>query len=158
MTPARHRSLILGIFAIALALGVAYLRPPAAAQESAGQIPGTDPSERFFPFLLEDETRFTGYALTNYSDEPTRIVLTAYGEDGSPLPLPRNPSAVELPPKGQVARLGREIFSMKPGDEARGWVHVRSEHEYIGGFFQHGEFSLERLDGGPRPEERSRLR
>jgi len=81
----------------------------------------------------------TGYALVNPNDTSAGVLISLNTDSGIPLAN----SQVVIPPGGQFARLGSELF---PGLFADGWVQVRSNVP-IQGFWLSGDFSTY-ADGG----------
>ncbi len=104
------------------------------------------PQERvlYLPFLREDGNSFSGYAVSNFSDEAANIRFTAYGRDGTVQPLPANPADLRIEAGTQLARVASEIFG---AGAAVGWVELASDNSGIASFFQFGAGDLSRLDG-----------
>lgn len=97
-----------------------------------------------FPLLETDEISFTGYALSNYSDELSQVVLQAWGRDGGSL---ARPFLGRISPGNQLARLGEELFN-SPRDslsQPSGWVEMGSSHDQLGSFMLFGDGQA--LDG-----------
>jgi hypothetical protein len=107
----------------------------------------------YFPYFEGDETNFTAFALSNYSDQPVSLLLKVFGADGDPLDYPDNPVILQLRRQGQLARLGRELFGGALPDPEPGWVELKASHTDLGSFFQVGNSRVTRLDGSVAFEE-----
>jgi Leucine-rich repeat (LRR) protein len=101
--------------------------------------------EFFFPYFEGDSERFTGFAVSNYSELPAEIEFSAFGPDGNLLPLPRNPSAFHLEAGRQLSLLGREIFEGAPEEPA--WVLLTTDNPELAPVFLAGDFRLREMDG-----------
>ncbi len=96
------------------------------------------------PFYQTGPSTYTGLAVTNYSGSSANIQFTAFGTDGQPLALPRNPSGFTLQSHAQLAKVGEEIFGTG-ASPAQGWIRMTADSTEIGCFFQFG--STAQLDG-----------
>jgi protocatechuate 3,4-dioxygenase beta subunit/uncharacterized protein (DUF2141 family) len=105
------------------------------------------PTHLYFPFYRGDASTFTGFAVSTRSSQPVVGLWTAYGENGQLLDFPRNPSAFRLNPKGQLARLGQELFGIPGTTPQAGWVQLMCDSPEVGTFFQHGNYTLQEMDG-----------
>jgi hypothetical protein len=104
----------------------------------------------YFPRLLGDSQRYTGYAVANWGATAADVQFTAYNLDGSLISSPEglvNPKTITIPPAGQAALLAEQIFNL-PFDQPRnGWVRAESNSSQVSGFFLEGDTSLTYLDG-----------
>ena len=103
------------------------------------------------PFYQEGPSSYTGLAFSNYSSRDATLDLTAYGTDGQPLPLGRNPARIVLNPRTQTARLASQIFGTTGIAAISGWIEAASDNAEIGCFFQFG--GSNRLDGSVALDE-----
>ncbi len=120
--------------------------PPSAAELRS-------PVRWIFPFIEENYRRFTGFAVSNPAAQPVRLRLRGYNADGDPNVVPSNHRLLDLQPRSQWARLGKEIFG---ADSLWNfWFELGSETATTGSFFlfQHGDG----LDGAIAQKEPSRV-
>ncbi|HUG42895.1 MAG TPA: hypothetical protein VMN76_01530, partial [Acidobacteriota bacterium] len=101
--------------------------------------------EFYFPFFQSDAERFTGFAVSNFSELPTGVEFSAFGSDGGLLTLPRNPSGFHLEPGSQLSLLGREIFEAIPQEPA--WVLLTTDNPSLAPVFLAGSFALSEMEG-----------
>src|SRR5438034_172500 len=105
---------------------------------AAGQTLAGGQTEFYFPFYQGHGFAFTGFALSNFSNRPASLQLTAYAPAGAKLPLTNNPARLQLPPRTQTVRLGHEIFGAHPASQQNGWIEVLSDNPEIATAFQFG--------------------
>jgi hypothetical protein len=97
--------------------------------------------------LSANEFSTTGFALVNTSSAAVAATFNLYGTNGSLV----TQSTQNVPAKGQLARLGSEIF---PSANVAGWVQIVSSSTELQGFEIVGNF-LTVVDGaGPAVEGR----
>lgn len=102
--------------------------------------PATGWSQLYFPRLVSStELSTTGYALVNPNDTHAGVALTFHTDSGIPL----SNAQVVIPPGGQLARLGSELFANM---FTSGWVQATSNVP-LQGFWLGGDFSTY-ADGG----------
>ena len=88
----------------------------------------------YLPILNLGNANQIGVALTNSTVFEIDVELTVYSEKGTILAVPQvsNPASLTLPPRGQTARLLREIFG--PGIvDKRGWIEVSPSDPGVNG-------------------------
>ena len=107
----------------------------------------------YFPFNRSDETDFTGFAVSNFSESETLLEMTAFDTEGVPLIAFDNPVYFQLQGGSQLARLGTDIFDLGTDTPQDGWVQLISKEEGIGSFFQAGGGS--KLDGSVAASDKS---
>ncbi|RPI28688.1 MAG: DUF11 domain-containing protein [Acidobacteria bacterium] len=98
-----------------------------------------------YPFVTGGEGKFTGLALANYGETEAAVQLTAFGQDGSPLPFFGNPAVLSIPARSQLAALASELFDVNSDATQLGWIELWSSHP-LGNIFQVGGAAS--LDGG----------
>ncbi|UCF38392.1 MAG: hypothetical protein JSU96_05980, partial [Acidobacteriota bacterium] len=116
-----------------------------------GEVYSTIPEEEthlYFPFYRLEEDRWTGFGVTNYSDEPANVTFTAYFPDGSKAAFPMNPSVFTLKPQEQIARMGLEVFGRPVSLPLDVWIDVTSDNDEIGAFFITGSSDHGEQEGG----------
>jgi hypothetical protein len=107
----------------------------------------------YFPFNRSDETDFTGFAVSNFSESETLLEMTAFDTEGIPLFAFDNPVYFQLQGGSQLARLGTDIFDLGNDTSQDGWVRLIAKEEGIGSFFQAGGGS--KLDGSVAASDKS---
>jgi len=98
-------------------------------------------AQLYFPRLVgANEWSTTGYAAVNPAGTTATVTLTLYSSSGNLLSSSLQP----IPPGGQFAKLGSELF---PGIATSGWVQITSDIP-VQSFWLGGDFSSF-VDGGP---------
>jgi hypothetical protein len=87
---------------------------------------------------LGDLQQFTGFAVTNYGNEETELVLEARGTDGMLLGFPSNPGSDSVQTDTQIAKLGNEVFGLGFSEKQEGWIRLRSTQPEVASFFMIG--------------------
>ncbi len=100
------------------------------------------PSRHFFPFYQANRSAFTGFAVSNFSNEQAKLEMRLYDAAGN---LAAGPISKSVEPGTQLAQLGRELFALPPTTTESGWVEIRSDNPEVGSFFLFGDGSG--LDG-----------
>ncbi|MFB3906594.1 MAG: FG-GAP repeat domain-containing protein [Acidobacteriota bacterium] len=108
----------------------------------------------WFPFYEADALTFTGFAVSNDSVTSARATFLGLDPSGTPLAYATNPRVVDLPPRGQFASLGNEIFAAPSGSVQKGWVEVTSD-SFLGSLLMFG--SGQQLDGSVGLTQQSKL-
>jgi len=98
-----------------------------------------------YPFVSGGEGKVTGLAFANYGEMEAAVQLTAFGQDGSPLPFFGNPAVLSIPARSQRAALASELFDVNSDAPHLGWIELWSSHP-LGSMFQVGGATA--LDGG----------
>ncbi len=107
----------------------------------------TEQQSFYFPYSRGGQGSFTGYAASNFSDRPARLVFQAFLESGDRASFPVNPAEFVLQPGTQLALQGFEIFGLGSSDAHAAWIELISDTPRVGSFFQFGTSPLDRLDG-----------
>ena len=88
-----------------------------------------------FPRVLQQgEFSSTGFALINPEPSPASVTFTLLGADGSS----QATATLPIPARGQLARLGRELF---PAATGSGWVQATSASSGLQGFWFSGDLA-----------------
>ncbi|MBI4482513.1 MAG: hypothetical protein HY652_06440 [Acidobacteria bacterium] len=98
------------------------------------------------PFYEGNSSKFTGLAIVNNSSAPAVLQFVNYGEDGKSA---LNPSALQLGPGQQLARLGSEVFNVDASAAQSGWIEIQSDNPNISSLFLTGNLASTNLDGAP---------
>ena len=107
--------------------------------------------ELLFPVIDVSDSRFTGIALGNDSQETAVFAAEALGAGGQHLPLAVNPVLEGIGPFGQLATLLRDLFRDPVTAPWKGWLRLRTSSRELSSFFQIGNGVGSRptlLDGG----------
>ena len=107
--------------------------------------------ELLFPVIDVSDSRFTGVALGNDSQETAVFAAEALGAGGQHLPLAANPVLEGIGPFGQLATLLRDLFTDPVTAPWKGWLRLRTSSRELSSFFQIGNGVGSRptlLDGG----------
>lgn len=94
------------------------------------------PARHFLPFYQADSSAFTGFAVSNFSNEEANLELRLYDAAGN---LASGPVYKGVEPGTQLAQLGRELFNLPPSTTESGWVDIRSDNPEVGSFFLFGD-------------------
>lgn len=98
-------------------------------------------TEIFFPRIFTpSELPNTGFVLLNPDPIPASVFVYLLSEGGQKI----SESFLTIPPKGQAARLGSELF---PDARANGWVYVINDTEGMQAFWLGYDAGLTFLDG-----------
>src|SRR5262245_36491095 len=88
-----------------------------------------------FPRVMQPgEYSSTGFALVNPDAGNATVTLTLYSADGSP----QATSTQTIPARGQLPKLGRELF---PTAATGGWVQATSTTSGLQGFWFSGDLA-----------------
>lgn len=154
MIPASMKRSRVAVLALLAGLGVLPgLSPGGRAEpEVQSEVPFADPfeageTELLFPFFQGGGALFSGYAVTNFSDETAHLSVEARGRSGELLPFSVNPSERLIPLGSQLAEVGSELFGVDPFFVQDGWIRMVSGTSRVAGFFQFGDV-FNKLDGG----------
>lgn len=98
----------------------------------------------YFPYCQADPQNFTGFAVSNYSNEPATLQWTAFGANGTPLYAP---ALAPLAANRQTAKLVQEIFNRPAGSPHSAWLELVSDNPLIGAFSQFGTGAGNQMDG-----------
>jgi hypothetical protein len=99
-------------------------------------------AEIFFPKVFSSvDLPTTGFVLLNA--DPTIATVNFYFLSGSGQVL-SGPPAIQIPPGGQLARLGNELFTNVTAD---GWVYVITDTESMQAFWLNYDVDLTFLEG-----------
>ncbi len=112
--------------------------------------PGTTPSIIYFPYLVGNASRYTGFALANWGSAPADVLLRTWNNDGTSASLPAgiiNPRMITLAQGAQTALLGSQIHGLSLEDTRNGWIEARSSSSQVTGFFLAGDIDQNFLDG-----------
>jgi len=101
----------------------------------------------YLPFYQAGPSTFLGVAVANYSETAANLEFKAFGENGTLLPFPSNPSNVVLAARNQLAKLGSELFGVGAATPQAGWIQLSSDNSDVGAFFESGNMTLTQLDG-----------
>ncbi|MFZ0428971.1 MAG: hypothetical protein WAO20_12710 [Acidobacteriota bacterium] len=99
----------------------------------------------------------TGVAIVNPNATGASVVLTAYGPDGDPADLPKNPVTILIPAGSQYARTAAEIFEIPSGGESVAWMEATSDADDLTGFFLFLNAEVSIFDGAKIPEPQEEL-
>jgi hypothetical protein len=122
---------------------------------------GTDPLDvesfptqnLYFPFYQGGNGSFTGFAVSNYSQNDVSLTFRALDAGGSLLSGGANPTSFDLSSESQLARLGHEIFQVSASTDHKGWVELEVDSPQIGSFFLFGRGN--QMDGSVAIEEKA---
>ncbi len=92
-----------------------------------------------YPFLDGDFSSFTGFAITNDSDETAILDVEGLNADGVFQDYPKNPGLELLESKKQLAQLGAEFFDLPINSERDGWVRIGANTDQLASFFLFGD-------------------
>jgi hypothetical protein len=113
--------------------------------------PGTTPASIQFPVFVGDSSQYTGYAIANWGATPADISFHAFDNSGAEMSSPPGlvtPRVVTLPPFGQTAWVGDQLFQTDFAASPRdGWIRADSTSSQVAGFFVEGDYSGTSLDG-----------
>ena len=96
------------------------------------------PQDLFFPILMGDSTTFTGVALANDFQGPTRFEIEARAGEGFLQTYPDNPHQEILRPGKQIAKLGWQLFGVDARQGRDGWMRLSTDGARLASFFQFG--------------------
>jgi hypothetical protein len=109
----------------------------------------TGSTELSFPFRHRRDDTYTGIALTNANSYRVRATLAAYDAGGVLITGSNinNPVEIDLPQRGQYAKLASEIFGDEFNNRSAGVIRVRCHCSALQGFYLTGDNSGPKLDG-----------
>src|SRR5262245_7799276 len=112
-----------------------------------GSAVGLADSVLYFPRMVSGPDAYTGFAITNPTDQAAELTLTAYDENGRRIQGPevRNPAVVTLAAHRQVSYLDWEVFHFS--EPVAGWIYVVSPTTGLVGSFLFGDTQGASLDG-----------
>lgn len=99
---------------------------------------------------LGDLQQFTGFAVTNFGDQETDLLLEARDSAGTLLGFTSNPGSESIQAEGQIAKLGNEVFDIGFSEAQAGWIRLKSTQPEVASFFMIGNGlsgPQNRLDG-----------
>jgi hypothetical protein len=92
----------------------------------------------YFPYFQGDSKGFSGYAVTNDSDDDSVLEFEALSANGTVQDYADNPHGEVLLSENQFARLGAQLFGVPQNLERDGWIRLGSSKQELVGFFQIG--------------------
>lgn len=104
-------------------------------------------TDLLFSFPIKNADNYTGIALTNPLNYRVRATLTAYDNDGNVIGGTdiANPVTVDLPRRGQYAKLASEVFGESFNVLSGGTIRVVGRTNTLEGFYMTGDGP--KLDG-----------
>ncbi len=109
----------------------------------------TGSTDLFIPFRIKSENNYTGIALTNPMKYRVRATLTAYDAAGQVITGSNitNPVEIQLPRRGQYAKLASQIFGDNFNVSSAGMIHIVGHTPLLPGFYLIGDNAGPKLDG-----------
>ncbi len=106
-------------------------------------------SELQFPFRKAADGIYTGLAVTNPFEKKARVTLRAFGLGGELIEGAgiTNPVTIDIPRKGQFAKLAQEIFGPGVLAASHGTIRLEGNRPELAGFYLHGNEKGPGLDG-----------
>ena len=136
------------IWTLILCLGI--LAWPAVAQAQTAPA-----SQFFFPRFVSYADENTGIAIFNPNGSTATATLTLRSYDGSLVADVINPATLTIPPRGQIARMAREIFGTYADIDAS--LEIASTLPGLVAYYQTFDSLATFLDGSDAPQDSTTL-
>lgn len=96
----------------------------------------------YFPFCQAGGQNFTGFAVSNFSQQAAQLRFTAFAPSGEVLYAP---GIFNLEAGRQFAKLSNELFGLGAGASQSAWIEMATDNPDVGSFYQFG--AADQLDG-----------